>query len=268
MANYSAHRAARVKRRGPGALDQDSYRQLADERKWQQREQKLAKLQKRVEDATIPVPDDLTVGMMRTDGELTEEDWQEARRDVFDAKPSMKLKMLRVIFFRSLDQESSFANNHQQTRITVLYLCFCGRQLAEEERAYLDAVAEHQYTPMVFTARERYIVMWKGGKPGRFHATQGVVRRYKAQVKEMQREVENARLGPIAAAALEIMDEDVLVPGGSVAEAEMDDIAREFEAVALNVRRAFDIGDLERKMKILKVADGEVPHGMDVMLGL
>lgn len=133
----------------------------------------LNKARSRLRNDTFPVPHDLTATALQNVTDLTDFDWMVAELNGYKIDPDceisfspmrMPLKMLRIVFFRALDDYYCFTKDAWQTRYTVL--CFslkAANARAQGEQTYLDAVTEAQMTPQLFNSREQYVAMVNAG---------------------------------------------------------------------------------------------------------
>lgn len=252
----------RKKAGGEYLEDEDFSSQSWDQSDRQQRQQLDAK-RRILNDQSLIVPADLTPeALKQADLQLTQEDWTHAENWHFKAQPDMKLKMLCIIFFRSMDAHNSFNIKFWQTRLSLLFFRLFESTPAGD--AYVNAAVEAKHSPNIFTARENFVGMWSSGQASLPKWNKTADKKYKEMVRELHRLFDYYKLNPQAAAAgaLALME-------GSQAEVEMDALVEDFALVAQRVLREFSVGDMERKMQIIQLVEGEKESkGMEGAFGL
>ena len=249
---------AAKKARGEQILSEDEMRQAAEQKQAAQQAQKLQRLVGKLQDASVPVPADLTPQTLSQDTELRGEDWASAQQSMFAADPAMKRKMLRVIFLRGLDKFNSFNMQYVQTRLNLMAMRFSGSAPSAVEQAYLDAVSEGSLTPTDFHRREHYIRLWHEGQATLPKWTSPQVKRFNQTLARMR---EKASIIDIAQQALAMM-------ASQEAETAADQLASVFERSMAGMQQEFAMASMEKRLEMVDLLDGKAgATGMHGMLG-
>ncbi|KAH9829748.1 hypothetical protein Tdes44962_MAKER02225 [Teratosphaeria destructans] len=223
----SHHTEFAKKRKHDAHVDEAEYQAQAQQQRIEDAYAARTKFLDILKDDRIVVPNDLTPRVLENVGNLSQIDLDAAIEAGFRADPQiLHPKVLRSVFFRSMDPYNSFDRRHWQTRCTILHLRF-----GMADPALVRGGAEYGLTDLP---------QWAASNKGKFMILVG----------QLDASFEAARSNPVNTAqqALALLGEPM------TQESEVQAMTDAFELLAANVRREFDEGDLAKKMRMLHLA--------------